>query len=248
MVLIFTFLYLPIAILIIYSFNKSRLNVIWTGFTFDWYKRLMQDQDVLNALMNSLKVAFISTTLSTMIGIMTSVGMYKYKFRGKSVLDALLYIPIVIPEVVMGISLLVFFNMVHVPSGLLTLILAHITFSVPFIVMVVNARLAGFDKSLEEASMDLGATQWETFWKVTLPLIMPGVVAGALLAFTLSIDDVTVSFFVAGPTSTTLPLKIFSMVKFGVSPEINALSTIMIFITLSLALIGEKIRFSKQNN
>lgn len=243
--LIYLFLYLPIVILIVYSFNQSRLNAVWTGFTFAWYGKLFQNGAVLEAAKNSLIVAVISTAVSTMIGALAAVGMYKYKFKGKSVLDGLLYIPIVIPEIVMGIALLAFFTQVKIPLGLLTLIFAHITFSIPFVVVVVRSRLEGFDRSLEEAAMDLGATQWQTFMKVTLPIIMPGVVAGSLLAFTLSIDDVIISFFTAGPGSTTLPLKVFSMVKFGVSPEINALSTIMLLITLTIVVFAERIRQKK---
>lgn len=240
--LIYLFLYVPIAILIIYSFNQSKLNAIWTGFTLDWYVKLIHNQDVLEAMYTSLLVALVSTIASTMIGTLAAVGMYRYHFRGKTALDAMLYLPIVIPEIVMGISLLILFTQLHVPLGLFTLVAAHITFSVPFVVVVVKARLEGFDKSMEEAAMDLGATPWQTFLKVTLPIIAPGVIASALLAFTLSIDDVIISFFVAGPGSATLPLKIFSMVKFGVTPEINALSTLMLIATLFIVVIAERIR------
>lgn len=236
---IYGFLYIPIIILIIFSFNKSRLNAVWTGFTFEWYGKLMQNTEVLNAVKNSLTVAFTSTIVATMVGTLAAVGMYRYHFRGKTALDGLLYLPIVIPEIVMGISLLAFYALVGIPLGLTTIIIAHITFCVPFVVVVVRARLEGFDRSLEEAARDLGASEWKTFRYVTLPIIGPGVLAGALLSFTLSIDDLIISFFVAGPGSTTLPLKIFSMVKFGVSPEINALSTLMLVITLSLAVIAQ---------
>jgi spermidine/putrescine transport system permease protein len=240
--MIYLILYIPIAVLIIYSFNKSKLNVIWTGFTFDWYRSLLHNQDVLNAFKVSLILAVISTLLATMIGTLTAVGMYRYKFKGKNVLDGLLYIPVVIPEIVMGIALLALFALVKFPVGLPTLIIAHVAFSIPFVVVVVKARLAGFNRSVEEAAMDLGANQWQTFIRITLPIIMPGIVSGALLAFTLSLDDVVISFFVAGPQSTTLPLKIFSMVKFGVSPEINALSTIMLIITLSVVVVAESLQ------
>lgn len=243
--LIYLFLYMPIAVLIMYSFNKSKLNAVWTGFTLDWYGKLMQNGDVLDAMKTSLIVALISTVAATMIGTLAAVGLYRYHFRGKTALDAMLYMPIVIPEIVMGISLLALFAQLKIPLGYLSLIAAHITFSVPFVVVVVKARLAGFDKSIEEAAMDLGATPWQTFLKVTLPVIAPGVVASALLAFTLSIDDVVISFFVAGPASATLPLKIFSMVKFGVTPEINALSTLMLLVTLCIVIIAERIRMRK---
>ncbi|AQS55614.1 spermidine/putrescine ABC transporter permease PotC [Novibacillus thermophilus] len=244
---IYAFLYIPIVILIAFSFNQSRLNAVWTGFTFDWYGALLQNTDVLDATKVSLTVAFISTIASTMIGTLAAVGMYRYHFRGKTALDGMLYLPIVIPEIVMGISLLAFFATVEIPLGITTLVIAHITFSVPFVVVVVRARLEGFDRSIEEAAMDLGANEWQTFVRVTLPIIAPGIVAGALLAFTLSIDDVIISFFVAGPSSTTLPLKIFSMVKFGVTPEINALSTIMLIVTLTIVIIAERIRMKKEN-
>ncbi len=243
--LIYLFLYVPIAVLIVYSFNKSKLNAVWTGFTFDWYIKLMHNHDVVEAMYTSLLVAFVSTIAATMIGTLAAVGMYRYHFRGKTALDAMLYLPIVIPEIVMGISLLILFTQLRLPLGFLTLIAAHITFSVPFVVVVVKTRLEGFDKSMEEAAMDLGATPWQTFTKVTLPIIAPGVIASALLAFTLSIDDVIISFFVAGPGSATLPLKIFSMVKFGVTPEINALSTLMLVVTLVIVIIAERIRMKR---
>ncbi|MEX2462257.1 MAG: spermidine/putrescine ABC transporter permease PotC [Paenibacillaceae bacterium] len=239
--LIYAFLYLPIIILIVYSFNKSKLNAVWTGFTFDWYGKLLHNSAVMEATRNSLLIAVVSTVVSTIVGTLAAVGMHKYNFKLKNVLSGLLYIPIVIPEIVMGIALLAFFAQLHISLGLLTLIIAHITFSIPFVVVVVRSRLEGFDKSLEEAAMDLGANGWQTFVRITLPIIMPGVVAGFLLAFTLSLDDVIISFFTAGPGSTTLPLKVFSMVKFGVSPEINALSTIMLLITLTLVIFAERI-------
>lgn len=240
--LIYTFLYLPILILIVFSFNSSKVNALWQGFTFKWYLKLLNDKQILNALKNTLIVAFTSTIISTILGTLTAVGMYKFKFKGKKVLDGLLYIPVVIPEIVLGIALLAFFSMVKVSLGLPTLIIAHVTFCIPFVVIVVKSRIAGFDISLEEAAMDLGATKLKTFTNITLPIIMPGIIAGILLSFTLSMDDVITSFFVYGPESATLPIKIFSMVKTGVSPEINALSTIMLLVTLSLALLGEKFK------
>lgn len=236
---IYSFLYVPIIILIIFSFNKSRLNAVWTGFTFEWYGKLMHNESVLDAAKTSLTVAFVSTIVATMVGTLAAVGMYRYHFRGKTALDGMLYLPIVIPEIVMGISLLAFFALTEVPLGIMTIIIAHITFCIPFVVVIVRARLEGFDSAMEEAAMDLGANEWQTFLKVTLPIIGPGILAGALLSFTLSIDDVIISFFVAGPASTTLPLKIFSMVKFGVTPEINALSTLLLLITLTIAVFAQ---------
>jgi len=238
---VFLFLYVPIVVLIIFSFNDSKLNAVWTGFTFKWYAKLMQNDEIIRALINTLEVAFASTILSTMIGTLAAVGLYKFEFKGKNVLDNLLYIPIVIPELVLGISLLILFNQLHFDLGKTTLIIAHATFSIPFVVITVRARLAGFDKSIEEAANDLGASQLKTFIYITLPNIAPGIIAGALLAFTLSLDDVITSFFVAGPESTTLPLKIFSMVKFGVSPEINALSTIMVAASVFIVFISDRV-------
>lgn len=246
--LIFIIIYLPIATLIVFSFNNSKVNAMWQGFTFKWYLDLFKDRDIVGAMSNSLLVAAISTLISTIIGTLAAVGMYKYKFKGKTILDGLLYVPIIIPEIVMGISLLMFFAQVKIETGSLTLILAHATFSVSYIVIVVRSRLNGFDPSLEEAAMDLGATPFETFYKITLPIIAPGILAGALLAFTLSMDDVIISFFVSGPGFTTLPLKIFSMVKFGVTPEINALSTLMLIFTITIAVISEKMRFKFNKN
>lgn len=241
--IIYSIIYVPIVILIVFSFNDSKVNAMWQGFTFKWYLQLINDGNIVAAMTNSLLVAFVSALISTVIGTLAAVGMYRYKFKGKTILDGLLYVPIIIPEIVMGIALLMFFSQLKMPTGALTLILAHTTFSVSYVVIVVKAKLEGFDPSLEEAAMDLGARPFETFYKITLPIIAPGILAGSLLAFTLSMDDVIVSFFVSGPGFTTLPLKIFSMVKFGVSPEINALSTIMLIITLSIALMSEKLRF-----
>lgn len=242
--LMYTFLYIPIIVLIVFSFNQSKLNAVWTGFTLDWYKKLATNYSLLAALKNSLLIAFISSIASVMIGTLAAIGLYRHNFKGKAVMDGLLYVPIVIPEIVLGIALLAFFKMLNMDMGMITLILAHITFSISFVVVVVRSRLEGFDRSIEEAAMDLGATPFQTFMKVTLPVIMPGVVAGGLLAFTLSLDDVIISFFVSGTSSTTLPMKIFAMVKFGVTPEINALSTVLIVLTVLVSLAGERLKSS----
>jgi spermidine/putrescine transport system permease protein len=231
--------------LIAFSFNDSKMNVVWMGFTVKWYAALFNDTDIINSCKISLVLAIISTLVSTMIGTLTAVGMYRYNFRGKSVLDKLLYIPILIPEIVMGVSLLALFAMISIPAGFMTLLISHVAFSIPFVVIVVRARLDGFDRSVEEAAMDLGANQWQTFTKVVLPIIMPGIISGALLAFTLSLDDVIISFFVSGPDSMTLPLKIFAMVKFGVTPTINALSTILLVFTLLLVVATEYLNKKK---
>ena len=249
--IVYLFLYAPILILVLFSFNESKLNAVWTGFSLKWYKSLFANESILTALKNTLIIAVTSTILSVMLGTVTAVGMYRYKFRGKGLLDAILFIPIVIPEIVMGIAMLSFFSMVqdtlNFEMGLITLIIAHVTFSVSYVVTVVRSRLDGFDKHLEEAAMDLGATPLQTFFKVTLPVIMPGIVSGGLLAFTLSLDDVIISFFVAGAESTTLPLKVLSMVKFGVTPEINALSTIMLLITVIMVVLMELLNKASAN-
>ena len=242
---IYLFLYLPIMILVAYSFNRSKLNAIWTGFTLNWYIALARDTTIVHAAWNSLIVAIFSTIIAATIGTLGAIGMFRYRFRGKTVLSALLYIPMIMPEIVMGISLLVFFSMIKVPLGLISLILAHATFCIPFVALTVIARLEGFDRHLEEAAMDLGANNLQTLRYVTIPVIRPGILAGMLLSFTLSLDDVIISFFVSGPGSMTLPLKIYSMVKVAVTPEINALSTVMIVITLVLVLVAESFQLKK---
>ena len=236
---ILAFLYLPLLILALYSFNESRINAVWSGFTLDWYLSLFKNRRVLEALTNSLIVAFASTIVSTVLGTTAAIALNKYQYKYKNVINGLLYLPILIPEIVMGLSLLVLFSQAHISLGKTSLILAHITFCVSFVVITVNARLEGMRPELEQAAMDLYATPFQTFRYVTLPLAMPGIVAGALMAFTLSIDDFIISFFVAGPNSTTLPLYIYAMVKRGISPEINALSTLLMLATIVLVVLAQ---------
>ncbi|MBQ9763931.1 MAG: ABC transporter permease [Phascolarctobacterium sp.] len=236
---ILAFLYLPLLILALYSFNESRINAVWSGFTLDWYLSLFKNRRVLEALTNSLIVAFASTIVSTVLGTTAAIALNKYQYKYKNVINGLLYLPILIPEIVMGLSLLVLFSQTHIPLGKTSLILAHITFCVSFVVITVNARLEGMRPELEQAAMDLYATPFQTFRYVTLPLAMPGIVAGALMAFTLSIDDFIISFFVAGPNSTTLPLYIYAMVKRGISPEINALSTLLMLAIIVLVVLAQ---------
>ena len=238
-VLAFIYLYLPILILIIFSFNTQKINVRWEGFTLDWYKVLFNDQNVILATRNTLIIATVSTIVATIIGTMAALALQRYRFPGHSVAESGLYIPVIIPEVVMGISLLAFFASIGLTLGLGSITLSHIAFSIPFVTLVVRARLHGFDKSIEEAAMDLGANEVTTFWRVTLPTIMPGVLAGALLAFTLSLDDYVITYFTSGPGSTTLPLRIFSMVRFSVTPEVNALSTLWVLTIFVVLLIGQ---------
>lgn len=238
-IITYAYIYLPILILIIFSFNTQKLNVRWEGFTFHWYEVLFNDQEVMLATRNSLTVAAVSTTAATIIGTMAALALQRYRFPGYTLAESTLYIPVIIPEVVMGISLLAFFAQIGFTLGLGTITLAHIAFNIPFVTLVVRARLHGFDKAIEEAAMDLGANELTTFWRVTLPTIMPGVLSGALLAFTLSLDDYVITYFTAGPGSTTLPLRVFSMVRFAVTPEVNALSTLWVLTVFTLLLIGQ---------
>lgn len=230
--LVLLFLYIPIGMVFIFSFNTSKMNILWEGFTLKWYGSFFQNQTLMDALWISILIAFLSTIISTVIGTLGAIGLSRYQFPGKNFIDQLLYIPVVIPEIILGVSLLCIYSTLNVPLGILTITLTHVTFCIPFVVISVRARLAGFDKYLEEAAMDLGANRYQTLFKVILPLIMPGVMSGALLSFSLSLDDVVISFFVTGPGSTTLPLKILSMVKTGVTPEVNALSTIIMFVIM----------------
>jgi len=243
--LVFFFFYAPIIVLIVFSFNSSRMVNQWEGFSLAWYVKLFENEAIGMALRNSLIVGGISTIISTVLGTLIAVGMERYRFRGQTALDSVLYLPIIIPDIAMAVMLLLFFvqaaNLLGVVGvrfslGLTTIILAHIAFNISYVAVVVRARLAGFDKALEEAAADLYANEWETFRHVTLPLIMPGILGGALLAFTLSLDDFVVTFFTSGPGSTTLPLHIYSMVKTGITPEINALSTLMLFSSIVLVL------------
>jgi ABC-type spermidine/putrescine transport system, permease component II len=232
LICVYIFLFLPILVVIAFSFNSSKMNVVFDTFTVKWYFSLFKNKELLDALFTTLGIALASTLLSGIMGTLGAFGMHRYDFKGKKLLDALLYIPIVIPEIVMGISLLMLFSILQFKLGILTIILAHVTFSLPFVIVTVRAKLASFDPYLEEASLDLGANRFQTFFHIVLPLIWPGVFSGLMLAFTLSLDDVIITFFTAGPGSNTLPLKIFSMIKVGVSPEVNALFTLMIAFTI----------------
>ena len=238
-ILAYAYIYIPILLLIIFSFNTQKLNVRWEGFTLHWYKVLLQDQEVMLALRNTLIIAIVSTVFATVIGTFAALALQRYRFPGYTISESLLYIPVIIPEVVMGISLLVFFVQAGFRLGLLTITLSHIAFNIPFVALVVRARLHGFDKAIEEAAMDLGANEFTTFWRVTLPTIMPGVMAGAMLAFTLSLDDYVITYFTAGPGSTTLPLRVFSMVRFAVTPEVNALSALWMVAVFLILGVGQ---------
>jgi spermidine/putrescine transport system permease protein len=237
--LVYIFLYMPIAVVFLFSFNTSRRNVLFEGFTISWYLRLAENRAMIDSFRNTLIIAVSATAIATVIGTLTAVGMFRYKFRGKSIIDALLYIPVVIPEIVLGISLLSVFSLVSMPLGLGSMIIAHATFCIPFVVFTVRARLSGFDRSIEEAAMDLGANRVRTFLEITLPIITPGIIAGAVLSFTLSVDDFIISFFTTGAKSITFPMKIMELVRSGVSPDVYALSSIIIFVTFLVVLTSQ---------
>ena len=229
MILGFGFLYLPIVILIIYSFNESKLVTVWGGWSLKWYAELWSNQGLLDAAWISIKVAVISSTIATVLGVMSGFALARVpRFLGRTLFSGMVLAPLVMPEVITGLSLMLTFIAVGLSRGIETIIIAHATFSMCYVAVVVQARLAGFDTSLEEAAQDLGARPARVFWYVTLPLIMPGVVAGWLLSFTLSLDDLVIASFASGPGSTTLPMKIFSSARLGVTPEINAIATILI--------------------
>jgi spermidine/putrescine transport system permease protein len=244
--LVYLFLYLPIFIIILFSFNTSKRNILFEGFTTQWYGVMIHNTALLSAFQNTLLVGFYSTLLATIIGTLTAVGMFRYKFHGKSIIDALLYIPVVIPEIVLGISLLSMFSIAKVPLGLVSLIIAHVTFSIPFVVFTVRARLSGYDRSVEEAAMDLGANRRTVFFRITVPIISPGIVSGAALAFTLSIDDIIISFFTTGPKSTTFPLKAMELVRSGISPDVYALSTLIILCTFTVVVISQIVAYKRR--
>ncbi len=262
-VLVYAFLYFPIAVLVLYAFNASRTNIVFTGVVnqgpcgpFYWFCLLSRNREVLSAARNTLTIATVSMLVSTIIGTMAALALQRYKFPAKTFSEVSLYIPIVIPEIVMGIGILVLLSAVfrglntllvlpadrRLALGLWTVIISHIAFSIPFVALVVRARLHGFDKAIEEAAMDLGANEFVTFWRVTLPSIMPGVLSGALLAFTLSLDDFVITFFTNGPGSTTLPIYVYGLLRRIITPEVNALSTIWIATVLVALLLLQRVQ------
>jgi spermidine/putrescine transport system permease protein len=235
-------LHLPVLVLMVFSFNRSRFGMNWGGFTLEWYARLLERGDILAALRASLVVALASTALATVFGTLIALALARHVFPGRRLYQGFLYLPIVTPEIVVGISLLVLFAASGATLGLGTITIAHVAFNISFVAVVVLARLHGMGYDLEEAAMDLGADPLTTFFRVTLPQILPGVVAGALLAFTMSFDDFVITFFVAGVGSTTLPLLVYSMVRRGVEPTINAISTIILFVTTIAILLAYRLR------
>ena len=237
---VYLFLYVPLAIVVLFSFNDSKLNAEWVGFTLDWYRKLFANQEMLKAAANSLFIAFVASALATVLGTMAGLAMHRYRSR---LLPILVITPVAMPEILLGVSLLIFFISTFGDESLslLTVIVAHTTFCIGFVAIIVRARLAGMDESIFEAARDLGATPWETFRLVTLPLIMPGVIAGGLMAFTLSIDDFVITFFTAGAGVPTLPLTIYTMIKVAVTPEVNAVSTLLMVLTLTMIVVAGKL-------
>ncbi len=239
----FLFLYAPIVILILFSFNNSRRNIVWRGFTLHYYDKAWGNASLIEAFTNSLVIGLISTALSTVIGGLLALALWRFRFPGKPMLEGAIALPIVIPEICMGVALMAFFMRTGWPTldwplSLGPIIAGHVAFSFPFVAVVVRARMAGFDRALEEASKDLGAGEWQTFWHIMLPYMKPGLVAGALLAMTLSLDDFVITFFTSGPETLTFPVKVYSMVRFGATPEVNAASTVLIVVTVLLTLIA----------
>ncbi|XTD82232.1 spermidine/putrescine ABC transporter permease PotC [Proteus vulgaris] len=241
MSIIYAYLYIPIIILIVNSFNSSRFGINWKGFTTDWYAILFNNDSLLQAAGHSLTMAVTSATFATLIGSLAAVALYRYRFRGKKFVGGMLFVVMMSPDIVMAISLLVLFMILGVSLGFWSLLFSHITFCLPFVVVTVYSRLSGFDVKMLEAAKDLGAGEFTILRKIIMPLAMPAVASGWLLSFTLSMDDVVVSSFVTGPSYEILPLKIYSMVKVGVSPEVNALATILLGLSLVLVLISQLI-------
>jgi spermidine/putrescine transport system permease protein len=235
---VYAFLYLPLAIVVAYSFNDSRLNAEWVGFTWHWYQVLLHDEDMLIAAGNSLLIALVSSLISTVLGTLAGIAIYRYDFK---LLNFLVMAPVAMPEILLGVSLLLFYiQVLNLTLGMLSVLLAHIVFSIGFVAIVVRAGLAALDVSIFEAARDLGASPWQTFRHVTYPLILPCMIAGGLMAFTLSIDDFVVTFFTAGVGVQTLPLHIYSMIKTSVTPEVNAVSTLLMLLTLALILAAAR--------
>ncbi|WP_310583395.1 ABC transporter permease [Deinococcus sp.] len=249
---VYAFMYLPIAVLVLFSFNASKFGAAWAGFTTRWYGALFAREDVRGAVINTLTVALTSTLVSTLLGTLLGLGLWRYAFRGRAALTFLLVTPIVIPDVVMGVSLLMFYALVRqvlpFQGGLLTVLLAHVTFQVSYVALVVRSRLAGYGPELEEAARDLGANGFRAFLHVTLPLALPGVLSGALLAFTLSLDDFVVTYFTSGSGFHTLPVLIYTAVKRGVTPDINALSSLLIGFTVILIVAANALSRPGQRN
>ena len=233
--------YIPILLTVIYSFNESKLSTVWTGFSLKWYEELFRDREIREALVNSLLLAGLSCFCAVIIGTTGALGMHRRKSKMNDVVASVSMIPIMIPEIILGMVFLSVFSFMGLPFGMLTLVIAHTAFCIPYIYSMVKARLAGMDKALEEAARDLGASPMRVFFDITLPLIMPAILSGCMLAFAMSFDDVVISIFVTGPTVNTLPIKIYTQIKTGITPKINALATMMLLVTIILLTLSAMI-------
>lgn len=240
--LVLAFLYLPIGVLAAYSFNRSRLNVVWEGFTLKWYRDVWSNGPLVSSLQNSLWIAAVSTAISLAIGTAGAWLLYRYRFRAHRLIHGLVSLPVIMPEIIIGISLLCLFSTVSMPLGYTTVIIAHVTFCFPFVLIAVQARLQGLDPALEEAALDLGATPLQAFWHIILPALRPALLAGGLMAFTLSLDEFVVTFFTSSARSATLPMKIYGLARVGLNPMLNALSVLLIIGTLAAAVLSSQIR------
>jgi len=236
------FFYLPIAVLVLFSFNQSKLNVVWTGFTLDWYAALLEDRTLMRAARNSLIVAGFTTVLSVALGTAGAWLLYRYRYRASNALQTVVFLPMIVPEVILGVSLLILFVTIGVKLGYATIVISHVTFCFPFVMAAIQARLAGLDPALEEAALDLGATPVQAFTKVLVPYLMPAILSGALMAFTLSLDELIVTWFTASAGTRTLPLEIFGRVKKGLDPSLNAISTVFVVVTVLVLLLAEALR------
>jgi spermidine/putrescine transport system permease protein len=245
---VMVFLYAPLVALVVFSFNNSRTSSVWQGFTFDYYRKVMQNDSLLEALGNSLTIAFFATLASVILGALAAIMLWRFRFPGKAGVEGLMALPIVVPEICMGVAMLAFFTKIQWPNdlpwplNLSAITIAHITFCFPFVALVVRSRLASFNREQEEAAKDLGATEWQAFRDVMLPHMRPGLIAGALLSFTLSLDDFVITFFTSGPDTVTFPVKVYSMVRFSVTPEVNAASALLILLTIILTAVALKIQ------
>jgi spermidine/putrescine transport system permease protein len=239
--LVYLFLHLPILVLVLFSFNRSRYGARWTGFTWEWYRRLLERDDILSGLRVSLIVGVTATLLSALFGTLIALALARYRFRGRTLVEAFLYLPLVTPEIVVGISLLILYVLLRIPLGITTIVVAHVAFSISFVVVVVLARLQGMDRHLEEAALTLGADELTAFRKVTLPLLWPGILSGALLAFTMSLDDFVITSFVSGAGSSTLPIVVYGMVRKNIEPSINAISTIVLSVSAAFLYLASRL-------
>ena len=235
---VYLFMYAPLLVLMVFSFTPTEYGVTWEGFTLKWYSAVFNNKNIQDALKVSLMIAIPTVLISTAIGTITAFTLYRYRFLGRALYQGALYIPLVMPDLVIGISLLLFYTSIKLELGILTILLAHISFSIPLTTLVIIARMQRIDRTLEDAAMDLGADEWTTMWKVTLPLLKPGIVAAALLTFPWSFNDFVITFFVSGVGSSTLPLRVYSMIRLGVSPMVNALGTLIVVVPLIIVIIG----------